>query len=331
MALIHCLPTLQRCSFHDQLSEMSKRCITTLPSRKSATGTESYHQSALDAALEVLWFNKIVVVVSAGNGGKEKLFPPANDPFAIVVGSMDDRGTADISNDKLSSFSAYGMTVDGFTKPDIVAPGQNIVSLLASDDMTLKKNFPTWIVNGYKNRYFKMSGTSMAAAVVAGATALLLEDEPGLTPDQVKYRLLSTARPLLGPQPCSTGVGYLDIYAALYANTTQSSNTGLKASQLLGSGTNPSTWISVSWNSVSWNSVSWNSVSWNSVSWNSVSWNSVSWNSNAGSVSSSEPTGSSCTGAVSNVKLVNALTGSDVQALYHGVVNEDAGQQWRFE
>ena len=223
----------------------------------NSTVPESYHVSALDAALEVLWFNRIVVVVSAGNEGKEKLYPPANDPFAIVVGSMDDKGTADIADDKLSSFSAYGMTSDGFLKPDLVAPGQNIVSLLASDDMNLKKMLPLNSVLGYENKYFKMSGTSMASAVMAGAVALLLEDEPALTPDQVKLRLLVTARPVSANNSvCASGRGYVDIYAAVHGQSMQSANTGVQASQLLWSGTNPITWGSVSWNSVSWNSVS---------------------------------------------------------------------------
>lgn len=280
----------------------------------NSTVPESYHQSALNAALEVLWLNRIVVVVSAGNGGKEKLYPPANDPFVITVGAMDDKKTVDPSDDKLATFSAYGITVDGLAKPDIVAPGQDIVSLLASDDMNLVKNFPNNLVNGATKKYFRMSGTSMAAAVVAGAVAVLLEDEPTLSPDQVKYRLMATARPVaLSGATCATGAGYLDLYAAVNGTTFQSANVGQITSRLLGSSA-----ISAIWNSVSWNSVSWNSVSWNSVSWNSVSWNSVSWNSNAGSNSGSNS--DSCTGAIADVELVNAVTGRDVQSLYDGVV-----------
>ena len=126
--------------------------------------------------------------------------------------------------------------------------------------------------------YFRMSGTSVAAPMVAGAAALLLQDEPNLTPDQVKYRLMTTAnRQWQGYNAAKAGAGLLDIRAAVNGNSTASANTGLPASQLLWSGTQPVTWNSVSWNSVSWNSVSWNSVSWNSVSWNSVSWNSDYW------------------------------------------------------
>jgi hypothetical protein len=271
----------------------------------------------------VLWFNKIVVVVSAGNGGKQRLYPPANDPFVITVGAVDDKGTASIADDTLAPFSAYGMTSDGFLKPDLVAPGSNIVSILASDDSNLIVANPGNKVTAPNNsRYFKMSGTSMAAAVVAGAVAVLLEDEPNLTPDQVKYRLRATARPFSGPESCAAGAGYLDIHAAVNGTTTQSANTGITASQRLWSGTEPVTWGSVSWNSVSWNSVSWNSVSWNSVSWNSVSWNSVSWNSS--DTDGGLSTGS-CGSAIAGLTLVNADTDQDIQPLYDGaVINLDA-------
>ncbi|MEZ4729955.1 MAG: S8 family serine peptidase [Caldilineaceae bacterium] len=242
---------------------------------------DSYLTSPLSAAVEILWFNGIVVVVSAGNAGGGKLNPPANDPFVITVGAVDDLGTVSTTDDTLAKFSSYSITDDGFAKPDLVAPGRNIVSLLSSDDNNLATKYPANQLSGSEGAYYyKMSGTSMAAGVVSGAIAILLQKEPLLTPDQVKYRLLHTARPFTTGQSCAAGAGYLDIYAATRTNTSASANTGLKVNQLLWTGSNPVTWSSVSWNSVSWNSVSWNSVSWNSVSWNSVSWNSVSWNSN---------------------------------------------------
>ncbi|MGW8251697.1 MAG: S8 family serine peptidase, partial [Anaerolineales bacterium] len=121
--------------------------------------------------------------------------------------------------------------------------------------------------------YYRMSGTSMASGVAAGAVALLLQDEPALTPDQVKGRLLETAKPFQG----GNAAGYMDLYQAVHADTADNANTGIAASQLLWSGAEPVVWSSVAWNSVAWNSVAWNSVAWNSVAWNSVAWNSTYW------------------------------------------------------
>jgi serine protease AprX len=241
----------------------------------NSTVTESYHTSPLDAAVEVLWFNKIVIVASAGNQGSGGIYPPANDPFIITVGATNDYGTNILSDDVVASFSAYGTTSDGINKPDLVAPGRNIIARLVNTNMGLAKAHPSNVISG---TYFKMSGTSVAAPMVSGAVALLLQKEPNLTPDQVKYRLTSSAnKSWSGYNRVKAGAGYLDIYAAVSGSSTQAANTGLAASQLLWTGSQPITWGSVSWNSVSWNSVSWNSVSWNSVSWNSVSWNSDYW------------------------------------------------------
>ena len=238
----------------------------------NSTIAESYHTSPIDAAVEILWFNGIVVVVSAGNNGTAALYPPANDPFVITVGATEDYGTPAISDDAMAAFSAYGTTTDGFAKPDLVAPGRNIISLLASTNAMGWVNHPAHRVD---NSYFRMSGTSMSAPVVSGAVALLLQDEPNLTPDQVKYRLKATAnQSWTGYNASKAGAGYLDIYAAVNGTTTQSANTGIYASQMLSSGSEPITWGSVGWNSVGWNSVGWNSVGWNSVGWNSVGWNS---------------------------------------------------------
>ena len=239
---------------------------------------QSHHTSPMDAAAEILWFNGIVVVVSAGNNGSADLYPPANDPFVITVGATDDLGTPGVADDVIASFSAYGTLPGGTLKPDLVAPGTDIIAYLPSNNKLTIGTLHS--ANRINNNYFRMSGTSMAAPVVSGAVAILLQDEPGLTPDQVKYRLMSTAVKgdrWPGYDPVRAGAGYLDIYAAVHGATVESTNTGLPTSQLLWTGSDPVNWGSVNWNSVNWNSVNWNSVNWNSVNWNSVNWNSDYW------------------------------------------------------
>lgn len=243
----------------------------------NSTVAESYQLSPIDAACEILWFNGIVVVVSAGNAGAGAVYPPANDPFVITVGATDEMGTATLLDDSVAAFSAYGITEDGFAKPDLVAPGRNVLSLLAGTSASAYLNHPD---NRFDFNYLRLSGTSMSAPVVSGAVALLLQDEPNLNPDQVKYRLMATAnQQWAGYNSAAAGAGYLDVFAAVNSATTEAANQGIYPSQLLTTGTAPITWNSVGWNSVGWNSVGWNSVGWNSVGWNSVGWNSVGWNS----------------------------------------------------
>ena len=246
----------------------------------NSTVAQSYHTSPLDAAVEILWFNSIVVVVSAGNNGTGDgpvtIYPPANDPFVITVGATEDKGTTDLGDDDLAVFSAYGITEDGFAKPDLVAPGRNLIAPLADKATTVYTEHPLHRVGDY---YFRMSGTSMSAPVVSGAVALLLQDEPGLYPDQVKYRLMATASQNWSYSADQAGAGYLDAYASVTGSTDGYANQGIMPSQMLATGEEGVDFTSVGWNSVGWNSVGWNSVGWNSVGWNSVGWNSVGWNS----------------------------------------------------
>lgn len=230
----------------------------------NSTLAQSYHNSPLSAAVEVLWFNGIVVVVSAGNNGTAagpvSIYPPANDPFVITVGATEDKGTPGTADDHLAIFSAYGITEDGFLKPDLVAPGRNIIAPLSDKASSVYIAHPLHRVG---NDYFRMSGTSMSAPVVSGAVALLLQDEPGLTPDQVKERLRVTAnQDWPDYNPSESGSGYLNVEAAVNGTSTESANTGIPMSQMLSTGENPVSGGSVGWNSVGWNSVGWNSSTW---------------------------------------------------------------------
>ena len=232
----------------------------------NSTLEQSYNVSPLDAACEILWFNGVVVVVSAGNRTPDMAYStinaaPANDPFVITVGASNENGTYVRYDDTMASFSAFGTTQDGYAKPEILAPGKDIISILASTS-PWNINHPERVVGV---NYFIASGTSMAAPMVTAAVALLLQSESNLNPDQVKYRLTHACSYI---RTNDTLYPYLHLYRAIFEwRTTETSNTGLPVSQLLFTGEDPLQWGSVGWNSIGWNSVGWNSVGWNSTYW----------------------------------------------------------------
>jgi serine protease AprX len=153
-----------------------------------AATPQSYKTDPLDAAVEAAWRHGIVVVVAAGNrgtAGNAVQFAPANDPYAITVGAVDENGTADPANDTIAPWSSQGTTQDGFAKPDVYAPGAHIVSVLAPNSY-FAQQCPQCIVDG---QYIRTSGTSMAAPMVSGVIADILSKHGDLTPDQVKGAL----------------------------------------------------------------------------------------------------------------------------------------------
>ena len=214
---------------------------------------ESYTLDPLCQAVEAAWNAGIVVVVAAGNSGRTNsqgiagygtIQSPGNDPYVITVGATDTNGTPYRWDDSVASYSSKGPTlIDHIVKPDLVAPGNKVVSLLAPN-CTLAQLYPSTLISdsyyengvlGMSQNYFRLSGTSMATPVVAGAAALLIQKTPSLTPDQVKARLMKTAgkllplfsavKSVLTGQPFSlqddvftVGAGYLDINAALTSN-----------------------------------------------------------------------------------------------------------------
>jgi serine protease AprX len=234
---------------------------------------ESYKTSELDAAVEMAWLNGIVVVVAAGNSGPNtELYAPANDPYVITVGAVDDNGSPSPASATLLPFSSYGTTQDGVSKPDLVAPGRHIVSTLYSNTAPLAQEFPTRLVDN--NSYIRLSGTSASAPIVSGVVADLLQAHPNLTPNQVKWLLQHTAAPLAG---VGTGAGYPQAAAAVaYSGAVGSANAGVVPNNKIaaaGCATLPTCTSSTNYSTVSWNTVSWNTVSWNTVSWDTVSWN----------------------------------------------------------
>jgi serine protease AprX len=179
----------------------------------SSAVAESYRTDPLDAAAESAWFNGIVVVTAAGNEGTTGdgvTFSPANDPWVITAGALDDRNTWTRLDDVLAAWSSHGLTQDGVLKPEVLAPGGGLVSTLAPNS-DFAHLCPECIV---ETRYFRAGGTSMSAAVTSGAAALLLEEHPGWSPAQVKGALATTLENVPGAG------GAIDTYAALDANAS---------------------------------------------------------------------------------------------------------------
>ncbi len=118
------------------------------------------------------------------HGPRAVAYAPGNDPYVITVGATDDRGTSSVLDDILASWSSRGRTQTGMTKPDVLAPGANIISTLAPDS-EFESLCPSCVVDG---EYFRVGGTSMAAAVASGAVALLLEAHPTGRPTRSRPR-----------------------------------------------------------------------------------------------------------------------------------------------
>jgi serine protease AprX len=166
----------------------------------------------------------ITVVVSAGNYGQTSagepvlggITSPGNSPLALTVGAIDTKGTRDTADDELSRFSSKGPTrYEGIVKPDVVAPGTRLVSLEARRSY-VSRTYPQWHIAGSgKNAYLRLSGTSMATAVVSGGVALLLNAQPSLSPAQVKLAMQMGARFMPEAGLVGAGAGRVDFVNAL--------------------------------------------------------------------------------------------------------------------
>jgi serine protease AprX len=280
----------------------------------------SYTLDPLCQAVESAWKSGIVVVVAAGNLGRLNIngsngfgtvTAPGNDPFVLTVGASKSNGSSSALAETKASYSSKGPTTyDHVVKPDIMAPGNDIVSLVAPGT-TLAAEYPAQLITGTdgNNDYMKLSGTSMATPAVAGAVALLLQEQGTLTPDQVKARLMKTATKMnmLSTSAWvphlsltfidyydlfSVGSGLMNVQAAVSNNDLAPATVGSALSPYVvynpqtGSVSMVNGNSTVSGNSVVWgSSVVWGcSVVWGSsiVNGTSVVWgSSLPWNNNA--------------------------------------------------
>jgi len=146
------------------------------------------------------WDLGLVVIAAAGNLGPENgtITIPGVSKKIITVGSTYERGFAEAAGKSKRNYSSRGPTQECICKPDLVAPGSNVISCNAH-----------YIKKFQKNYAFK-SGTSMATPVVSGAIALLMSKYPDVSNVEVKLRLRDTCDDLNQPRN-QQGWGQLNI------------------------------------------------------------------------------------------------------------------------
>jgi serine protease AprX len=188
---------------------------------------ESYNTDPLTLAAKRAVEAGIVIVTAAGNFGRDAkghtqygaVTSPGNAPWVLTVGASSHNGTANRADDSIAAFSSRGPSyIDYAAKPDLVAPGVGIESL-ADSSSQLFSSHPgarLWgTIDTATPPYLSLSGTSMAAPVVAGTVALMLQANPKLTPNLVKAILQYTAEHRVKYDDLTQGAGFLNARGAV--------------------------------------------------------------------------------------------------------------------
>jgi serine protease AprX len=286
-------------------------------------GTNTTHPYTIDPlahAVERAWKQGITVVAATGNAGYYMtpggagLTSPARDPYVISVGATDTKKTTLTTDDAVASFSSSGVVGTGGTKnPDLVAPGKSIISLAVPGSFIDQTYGATGAVTG---GYMRGSGTSQATAVMSGAAALVLQQHPTWTNNQVKALLTTTARPLRAGTltPAAQGRGTLDLIKALsvtsvvaaYSYTNSSGVGTLEGARgsahlvdngvvlngekdIFGDSVATATlasrraagtaWTGGTWNGRMWSGSSFTASNWSATTWTGSMWSGRRWSS----------------------------------------------------
>ncbi len=267
---------------------------------------QHYVDDPLSKAVENAWNHGIVVVVSAGNEGRSvwNLASPATNPHVLAVSSAE-----------LSSWGYWGqpkwVPKGRIRNPDVVAPGVSIASLRVPGSR-IDTEHPEGRIPG-DDRLFLGSGTSQSTAVVSGAVALLLDQRPDLTPDEVKGLLTDTAFDIGGEKDYEQGHGVIDLTAAMASDAVaavrdQAPATGLGSLEAArgtdhvdingepltgeitanGAEWDPAGWVAASesgstwsgtddWSGSTWSGSTWSGSTWSGSTWSGSTWSGSTW------------------------------------------------------
>ena len=202
-----------------------------------ADAQSNYWNDPINQAVMRLWEAGVVVVTSAGNNGKDEgVSVPGNNPYVITVGAATDNQTPlDFSDDRVATFSAKGPTAEGFIKPEVIAYGSQIASKM--DERFFVSSLEESL---FGEHYSTISGTSQSSALVSGIVALMISNNQTISPDDVKCRLMATARTAnngdrMTYSPFAQGAGLVNAYAAVKSTASNCANQGLNIEEdLLG-------------------------------------------------------------------------------------------------
>lgn len=259
--------------------------------------TQSWKSSPLNYAVQRAWDAGIVVVVSSGNTGPDgNVTKPGDDPLVITVGSSDDAATPRLFDDTIPDFVSRGPTRAGIAKPDLIAPGQSLISLRAPGS-TVDQQYPEARVGASD---FKGSGTSFSTAYVSGIVAQMLEYDPSLSPDMIKGKLLAGARRING-DAAAQGAGSANARRAVAAIPTYIASTERSSGRGSLTGTrgsmrvlieddaelgDPTTqlelfdkqeYLNTAWDASRWGQSQWGASRWGASRWGASRWGASRW------------------------------------------------------
>ncbi|MDQ1709085.1 MAG: serine protease AprX [Frankiaceae bacterium] len=224
----------------------------------------AYGPDPLTDAVERLRADGVLVVVASGNVAGE-LGDPGFDPYALTVGAADLRRSA---RPHVADFSGYG-DVYGVSKPDVVASGVGVLSIMPADSTIARANPQSLQPNGL----YRGSGTSQSTAITAGLAATVLQRYPNATPADLKATLRSTANPIDG---AGSGQGVVKVPQRLFpADARGHKNAGTGEGDL-----DTAAWLAHSWLDGAWveaNNAAWDAQTWRGQTWRGQTWGAQTW------------------------------------------------------